>query len=335
VQLYSSTIAYFDSINYSSSRPSEPVFVIGKGDAPIGDDDYGIVRWDNLTGQEFLIGRFPYRPWAILASLEDKLFLIGGGHWSEPTKMVQSFGTSDARLRLEADLSVGRRSFGVASSRDEILVCGGRGDECKYLSSCEVFQSMRNRWMAMPSLDRASADCQVVWLTDGRVFAIGGYAGGGEYLNSVEMTIREWSSESAAARIWRNVARMLTARYLFAAVAVHGLILVAGGETTGQVNLSSVELFTPPPAADPKALGQWTSMQPMPSSMWCYAGVASGESVFVFDSFSSKIQRFRLSSANAQWSAPAAFSGWNWDEDASLKLLNKWIQPIVLKLSNV
>lgn len=133
----------------------------------------------------------------------------------------------------------------------------------------------------MPSLETARTGCRVVWLPDGRVFAIGGWAGR-DRLNSVEMTRREWSSEGAAAGNWRNVARMLTARSHFAAVVVHDLILVAGGWTTGHVVLSSVELFTPPAAADPQALGQWTGMQPMPSPMLCLAGVASGEAVFVF-----------------------------------------------------
>jgi len=133
----------------------------------------------------------------------------------------------------------------------------------------------------MASLETDRQNCQVVWLLDGRVFAIGGYDGD-RYLNSVEMTRREWSSEGEAAGNWRNVARMLNARATFAAVVVHGLILVAGGWTTGHGLLSSVELFTAPAAADPQALGQWTGMQPMPSPMACLAGVASGEAVFVF-----------------------------------------------------
>jgi len=158
----------------------------------------------------------------------------------------------------------------------------------------------------MPSLKMGRSNCRVVWLPDGRVFAIGGYDERG-FLNSVEMTRREWSSEDAPAGDWRNVARMLTARPEFAADVVHGLILVAGGFTTGFLRLSSVELFTPPAAADPQALGQWTAMQPMSSPIACFAGVASGEAVFVFERDASKIQRFRPSAANAQGLRPQDF----------------------------
>jgi len=78
--------------------PSQPVFVIGKG-ASIGRGEFGIVRWDPLTGEESHIGRFPYRPFAMLATLEDKLFLIGGDFSGQPTKTVHSFCPGDAGRR--------------------------------------------------------------------------------------------------------------------------------------------------------------------------------------------------------------------------------------------
>lgn len=37
-----------------------------------------------------------------------------------------------------------------------------------------------------------------------------------------------------------------------------------------------------PAATDPQAIAQWTSMKPMPLPIWCLAGVALGEAVFVF-----------------------------------------------------
>lgn len=137
--------------------------------------------------------------------------------------------------------------------------------------------------MAIPCLNLARAACRVVWLPDGRIFAIGGYAGEKTgFSNSVEMTTREYFTDGVVARIWHNKARMLNARSTFAAVIAHGLILVAGGWTVGNVKLSSVECFTPPAASDPSALGQWTSILSMPSPMVCLAGVASGKAVFVF-----------------------------------------------------
>jgi len=317
----------------SPPHSSELVFVIGKGHDSIEGDEFGIMRWDPVTREESLIGRFPMRPRAMLASLEDKLYLIGGLDSSkQPTKIVNSYCTSDAGLWEEGFLSVGRAYVTGACSLKEILVCGGwGGNGDQSLSSCEVFESTQNRWTSMPSLKMARSSCGVVWLPDGRVFVIGGYAGGGVYINSVEMTTREWSSEGAAAGVWRNVAGMLTARTVFAAVVVQGLVIVAGGYTTDQELLSTVELFTPPAASDPQAIGQWISMQPMPLPMWCLAGVTSGETVFVFDGESSKIQRFRPSVANTQWSASAGFANWIWDEEVSLKLLNNYNHPIVFK----
>lgn len=103
-------------------------------------------------------------------------------------------------------------------------------------------------WTSMPSLSLARSTCRVVLLPSGHVFLIEGYVGGRERLNSVEMMTREWSREVAAGGSWRIVAGMFTAQSALTAVVVHGLIIVAGGRTTGGVTLSSVELFTPPTA---------------------------------------------------------------------------------------
>lgn len=36
--------------------------------------------------------------------------------------------------------------------------------------------------------------------------------------------------------------------------------------------------------------------------------------------------------SSLQWSASAGFDDWIWDEDTSMKLINKWNQPIAFKL---
>lgn len=76
-----------------------------------------------------------------------KLYLIGGeeGWFETPTNAVHSLRPSDKSLREEAALSICRSNYGVASSLMEILVCGGKGNGIKYLSSCEVFKSTQNR----------------------------------------------------------------------------------------------------------------------------------------------------------------------------------------------
>lgn len=65
---YSSLLS---STKPSSLQHSKAAFVIGQG-ATLKYDQFGIVRWNPETGDEFLIGCFPFRPNAYLATLEGR-----------------------------------------------------------------------------------------------------------------------------------------------------------------------------------------------------------------------------------------------------------------------
>lgn len=135
----------------------------------------------------------------------------------------------------------------------------------------------------MPSLETARNACHLMWLSDGRIFALGGYDGI-NWFDSVEMINRCWTRDAKTSTkgAWRHVAPMLHTRCLFAAVQIHGVILVCGGFTNGGRNLASAEIFHPPPPGISKEMGQWTSIKPMKSPMQCFGGVVFDDTVFVF-----------------------------------------------------
>jgi len=224
---------------------------------------------------------------------------------------VNSFRESDGDQQDEVPMSVARTRIGIASSSKEILVCGG-WDGSTALSSCELYRSTENRWITLPSLDVARHLLRIVWLPDGRAFAIGGGDGKQMCYNNVEMMTCGWNTDWVGDSVWRKVAEMLNARSVFAAIVLHDLVFVAGGKTTGGVVISSVELFTPPAVDDQLALGQWTDIQPMLSPMYCFSGVVFGEAVLILDLNSSKMQRYRPSRSNAQmqWTTTVGFAGW-------------------------
>lgn len=149
----------------------------------------------------------------------------------------------------------------------------------------------------MPRLKTPRSCFQLVWLSDGRIFAIGGY--NGSYLSSAEMLIREWTSDGQMTGQWQECISMLTKRADFAAVALRdAAVLVAGGDATSGGWLDRVELFVPPTMGYPRALGQWTEIQPMPSSprRLCSA-VFSNDAVFIFGTpfcFKSEVNSFKI-----------------------------------------
>jgi len=300
------------------------IFVVGKSCRVTLDVHLDIIQLDPRTKAQSNIGRFPYRPWASLASLENSLFLIGGDY--PYTAKVAAFDVVEKRQRNVPRMLEARGFAAVASSTRAVLVCGG-GES---LFSCELFQPSARRWILMPPMERARCAFQVIWLSDGRIFAIGGW-NDGEKLDSVEMLHREWAFDGETTGKWRQCSPMLAARDDFAAVALHGkVVLVAGGFSFNGMWLDSVDLFTPPPAAgDPCALGQWTNLQPMQSAPQSQCtGVFSGGVVFIFGEESSKIQRFRPSLMHGNL---VEFTDWSWDEELSLTTVSDSILSATFK----
>jgi len=252
------------------------------------------------------------RPQRILFSRSlfvDSLFLIGGGDFHHPpTAEVTTFDVVEKRQRNVPRMTQARCRCAVTSTTRMILVCGGCSGRWRSLSSCELFQPAGRRWFLMPAMETARLDFRVVWLPDGRIFAIGGWDG--IQLDSVEMLYRDWAFDGETTGTWRQCSPMLAARDDFAAVALHGeVVLVAGGCMSSGEWLDVVDLFTPPPAAgNPHALGQWTNLQPMQSAPRSWSiGVFSGGVVFIFERKSSKIRRFRPSLTNANVSSLLIF----------------------------
>ncbi len=95
------------------------------------------------------------------------------------------------------------------------------------------------------------------WLSDGRLFAIGGNTGCQGPTATVEMI------ECADARStgqWTYVAPLPNPRQCHAAAVIGGKMVVAGG-----TDERAVTMFTPP--THNNSTGQWTEMRPLPKPM--------------------------------------------------------------------
>lgn len=133
------------------------------------------------------------------------------------------------------------------------------------------------------NLGEARAAFQIVWLSDGRTFVLGGL-GETEYcLSSVEMSMCKWNGDGeTGGETWQPMKPMLTPRSHFAAVVLRNeAVLVAGGKTYDDELHKSVELFSPPASCDVRSLGQWTSLQPMVRAPGLCSGVSSAGVIFI------------------------------------------------------
>ncbi len=97
----------------------------------------------------------------------------------------------------------------------------------------------------------------VAWLSDGRLFAIGGNTGCQGQTASVEMIE---CTDARSAGQWTYVAPLPNPRQCHAAAVIGGKVVVAGGTAE-----RAVTMFTPPTHYN--STGQWTEMRPLPKPM--------------------------------------------------------------------
>ncbi len=106
-------------------------------------------------------------------------------------------------------------------------------------------------------MQRGRTRFAVAWLSDGRLFAIGGSTRCQGPTATVEMLE---CVDAGSERQWSYVAPLPDPRQCHAAAAIGGKVVVAGG-----TNQRAVTLFTPPAHNNPT--GQWTEMYPLPKPM--------------------------------------------------------------------
>ncbi len=113
-------------------------------------------------------------------------------------------------------------------------------------------------WTELPPLQTARVFLDVEWISDGHVFAVGGWDNNKQPTATVEMLECSWDTEESANGGWQYVAPMNHSRHGHAVAFIHGKILAVGGS-----GIESVECFTLPNADFP--LGQWVLLRPMSS----------------------------------------------------------------------
>ncbi|VDN15666.1 unnamed protein product [Dibothriocephalus latus] len=183
-------------------------------------------------------------------------------------------------MRIEAGRGTGQ--LGQVEASDPSAELGGHcsDDSTNHCRSCNLQNSRGSsggldrvnsteevqgwpqfRWHKLPAMRDVKHALAVVALSDGRVFALGGW--NGEYCRaSVDFCHFQanWSHTIKTTKFWRPLEPMRTPRYVHAAVAFKGKIIVAGGyirdEANRRIQQSVVEVFSPPDAERP--LGEWT-----------------------------------------------------------------------------
>ncbi len=110
-------------------------------------------------------------------------------------------------------------------------------------------------------MQKARANFGIIWVPDGRLFAIGGTISSGGPTSTVEMLETSHfgnSPASSSIAVWAFVAPMSNPRESHSVAFLDGKFVAVGG-----LDESSVEVFTLP--NKDSVLGQWSTIYPLPS----------------------------------------------------------------------
>ncbi len=130
-------------------------------------------------------------------------------------------------------------------------------------------------WQTRPNMQTPRSDFGIVWVPDGRIFAIGGNTGAGGTTATVEVLDCCDVQTATTIGTWSYVAPLPRARQCHAVTFLEGKVIVAGGSWE-----CGVECFSLPSAVD--RMGQWTSIHPLPKPMnllallpydFCFIGI--------------------------------------------------------------
>ncbi len=135
----------------------------------------------------------------------------------------------------------------------------------------------------LPNMQTPRSDFGIVWVPDGRLFAIGGNTGPGGTTATVELLGCCDVQAATTTGTWSYVAPLPRARQCHAVTFLEGKVIVAGG--SGE---RGVECFSLPSAVN--RMGQWTSIHPLPKPMdllvllpfdFCFIGICKAPSCLV------------------------------------------------------
>ncbi|BHF70953.1 hypothetical protein SprV_0401400600 [Sparganum proliferum] len=263
--------------SFFGADKDQTIFLLGKD----RQDRWSVQRWNPHLQQAERVADMEAggRGWgASYSGVGESIFVVGAG--GEGNRRVDEFLVREGRWRERAPLAVGRRGHAAAVVKVPTAAAAADGEETligvfggPFLSSCEVYEVRQDRWHALPDLPEARWSPAAACLPgDSRVFLFGGYGRDTRLASVVFCHLRaDWRRQEA--NFWQSAAPMRTARWLHAATAFRGVILVAGG-----LDVNSVEMFRPPDARSP--LGQWTELAHMQQYRGAFTLLASANAVF-------------------------------------------------------
>lgn len=207
---------------------------------------------DDLTHWRLLPALPTARIIPTLASLNGKLYVIGGYQNGAPLSVVEVYDPATKSWSTRAPLLIPRFYAAAAELNGKIYIAGGDSPQ-GLLNEVEVYDPLTDTWTSVAPMSLGRRLLALVAL-NGKLYALGGDFQGNPYVtatNSVE-------AYDPVANVWTPKAPMPVLKSTFGAARLGNTIVTVGGATTTQ-RLASVDSFDP-------VSNLWTALPPMPTA---------------------------------------------------------------------
>ncbi|HEX5417473.1 MAG TPA: kelch repeat-containing protein, partial [Chloroflexota bacterium] len=188
-----------------------------------------------------------------VATLNGKVYAIGGSDGSDPMNTVEAYDPTTNAWAVKAPMPTPRLDLGVAVAGGKIYAIGGF-DGNQRLASVEAYDPTTNTWSARASLPTARSALGVATGADGKIYAIGGCSG--NECNRLA-TVEAYDPQSNS---WTARAPLPAARSGLAVVGAPNGELYAIGGCTGSLcdRVATVDAYNP-------ATNSWAAKSSLPS----------------------------------------------------------------------
>nr|VZH91144.1 unnamed protein product [Spirometra erinaceieuropaei] len=285
--------------------------VFGKGRH--NDEDEGVVEAYCLQNHDSrVIGHILKRKACAVVGIQGMLCAVGGKVRGCVSASAEIFDPKTRRNWPITEMRTARYGHGAVAIGGDIIVCGGKTDDC-WLNTCEAFSQTGRSWITLPNLINERSGLGVVSLPGRRVFVIGG-RNAEKRFSAVEycQLPNQLTEDINDEKFWKAAAPLSQARSGHAVTVFRGQIIVAGGYLEENTATATVELFIPPSADSPN--GQWTFLIPMSRPLVYFSLVTSGDRIYAFGN-NEKVMTFVPPEPPADGeNQDAELSLWHWKE---------------------
>ncbi|XP_055354674.1 kelch-like protein diablo [Paramacrobiotus metropolitanus] len=191
--------------------------------------------YDAGTNEWTELGTFPV-PEAILTSVDDRLYLLGGGR-------VHAYDAEQRQLTARARIPVKRLNSAIVACGGRLYMFGGkmlssRTDTYQATASAYCYDPASDAWKKLAPMPTARSHCRACVGHDGRIYVTGGYIGG-----DFNQTIDCVEAYDVQTNQWQSKRAMIVARAQHGLVRLQEQLYAVGGFTTHALGRLPTECY--------------------------------------------------------------------------------------------